>query len=101
MRLTLEDIGHPHTPTPVHVDNTKVMGIVNNTIKLQRSRAMNMRYFWLLCHEAKRILSIKYHPGQENLGDYHTNHHNGAHHQHARPFYLHKGRYPLWLPCAE
>jgi hypothetical protein len=28
---------------------------VNNTIKRQRSRAMEMRYFWLLDAEAQRL----------------------------------------------
>ena len=69
LQLTLMEMGHPQPPTPIHVDNTTAAGIVNNTIKRQRSRAMNMRYFWLLCHEAQRILSVRYHPGQENLGN--------------------------------
>ena len=48
IRLTLTEMGHPQPPTPVHVDNSTAVGIVNNTIKRQRSRAMEMRYFWLL-----------------------------------------------------
>jgi len=48
IRLVLEELGHPQPPTPIHVDNTTTVGIVNNTIKRQRSRAMEMRYFWLL-----------------------------------------------------
>ena len=49
IQLTLEEMGHPQPATPIHVDNSTAVGIVNNTIKRQRSRAMNMRYFWLLC----------------------------------------------------
>ncbi len=48
IHLVLEELGHPQPPTPIHVDNTTTVGIVNNTIKRQRSRAMEMRYFWLL-----------------------------------------------------
>ena len=70
LRLTLEEMGHPQPPTPIHCDNTTAVGIVSNTIKRQRSREMNMRYFWLLCHEAQKLFKISYHPGQENLGDY-------------------------------
>ena len=86
IRLTLTEMGHPQPPTPIHVDNTTAVGIVNDTIKRQRSRAMNMRYFWLLCQEAQKILTVRYHPGQENLGDMPTKHHNGAQTQRARPF---------------
>ena len=70
LRLTLHKLVHPQLPTPTHVDNTTAVGIVNSTIKRQRSGAMNMRYFWLLCQEAQPILNVRYHPGQENLGNY-------------------------------
>ncbi len=33
LRLILEELGHPQPPTPIHVDNTTTVGIVNNTIK--------------------------------------------------------------------
>ena len=101
LRLTLAELGHEQPPTPIHVDNTTAVGIVNSTIKRQRSRAMNMRYFWLLCHEAQRILNVSYHPGHENLGDYQTKLHNGAHHQRVRPFYLHTKQSPKWLQRAQ
>jgi hypothetical protein len=52
IRLVLE-LGHPQPPTPIHIDNTTAVGIVNNTIKQQRSHAMEMRYFWLLDGEAQ------------------------------------------------
>ena len=43
LRLTLQELSHPQPQTRIHVDNTTVIGIVNNTIKRQRSRAMEMR----------------------------------------------------------
>jgi len=48
IRLVLAKLGHPQPPTPIHIDNTTTVGIVNNTIKQQQSRSMEMRYFWLL-----------------------------------------------------
>ena len=45
MRLILTNMGHPKPPTPAHVDNSTCIGIVNNTIKRQPSRAMEMQYF--------------------------------------------------------
>lgn len=38
----LEELVHPYPPTPIHTDNTTTVGIVNNTIKRQRSRAIKM-----------------------------------------------------------
>jgi hypothetical protein len=31
--LTLGNLGHPQPPTPIHINNTTTVGIVNNTIK--------------------------------------------------------------------
>jgi hypothetical protein len=53
LRLVLKELGHSQPPIPIHIDNTTTVGIVNNTIKRQQSRAMEMRYFWLLDAEAQ------------------------------------------------
>ena len=100
MRLTLEELGHPQPPTPIHIDNTTVVGIVNNTIKRQRSRSMEMRYFWLLDSEAQKYFTYHYHPGQENLADYHTKSFNGKDTTHARPFYVYERNSPKELVRA-
>ncbi len=55
IQLVLEELGHPQPPTPIHINNTTTAGIVDNTIKQQRSRAMETRYFWLLDGEAQRL----------------------------------------------
>ena len=31
-RLVLAELGHPQPPTPIHINNTTTVGIVNNTI---------------------------------------------------------------------
>jgi hypothetical protein len=100
VRLILHELGHPQPPTPIHIDNTTTVGIVNSTIKRQRSRAMEMRYFWLLDQEAQRNFAFLQHPGLENLGDYPSKHHTGAIHQHVRPYYIHEKNSPLVLPRA-
>ncbi len=76
LRLVLKELGHPQPPIPIHSDNTTTVGIVNNTIKCQQSRAMEMRYFWLLDAEAQQLFHFYYQPGQENLGDYPSKHHS-------------------------
>jgi hypothetical protein len=35
-RLVLAELGHPQPPTPIHIDNTTTVGIVNITIKRQQ-----------------------------------------------------------------
>jgi len=66
MALTLLEMGHPQPAIHIHCDNTTAMGIVNNTVKRQRSRAMEMRYFWLLDGELQLRFAVHYHPGQKN-----------------------------------
>jgi hypothetical protein len=35
MRLILIVLGHPQPPTPIHINNTTTVGIINNTVKQQ------------------------------------------------------------------
>ena len=45
IRLTLEELSQPQPPTPMHFNNATAAGITINTVKRQRSRSMEMRYF--------------------------------------------------------
>ncbi len=87
--LILHELVHPQPPTLVHVNNTTASGIVNNTIKQQRSQSMEMQYLWLFYQEAQQMFNIVCHPGQENLGEYPSKHHLGMVHKHVYPYYLH------------
>ncbi len=79
-KLTLEDLGHPQPKIPVHCDNATAIRIANNTIKRQRSRAMEMKYFWTCKKDAQDVYFFKWYPGMENLADYQSKHHPRAHH---------------------
>jgi hypothetical protein len=59
-----------------------------------------MRFFWVGNKEAQNIYGISWHPGQENLADYQSKHHTGAHHRNVRPWYLHQENSPRYLPRA-
>ncbi len=100
LQLILVEFGHPQPPTPIHIDNTTTVGIVNNTIKRQRSGAMEMRYVWLLEDEMQRYFKFYYHSGLKNLGNYSSKHHTANIHQHVRPYYVHMNYSPSLLPGA-
>eukprot|EP00804_Cyclotella_cryptica_P003418 CCRYP_018558-RA/>CCRYP_018558-RA protein AED:0.36 eAED:0.21 QI:0/0/0/1/1/0.83/6/0/1396 len=68
LRLILQELGHPQPPTPIHCDNSTAAGIANNTVKRQRSRSMEMRYFWIADQVARKQFSVHWHPGLENMG---------------------------------
>eukprot|EP00804_Cyclotella_cryptica_P013531 CCRYP_017239-RA/>CCRYP_017239-RA protein AED:0.45 eAED:0.45 QI:0/0/0/1/1/1/2/0/507 len=100
IQLILQELDHPQPPTPIHCNNSTAAGIANNTVKRQRSRSMEMRYFWIADQVACKQFSVHWHPGLENMGDYYTKHHPTSHHQRVRPYYLFEPTSPLELPRA-
>jgi hypothetical protein len=93
-------MGHPQPKTPVHCNNATAVGIANNTVKRQCSRSMEMRFFWVSDKVAQEMYSFSCCFGQENLADYQSKHHPGAHHVAVHPRYLHMNNSPQVLPWA-
>jgi hypothetical protein len=87
-RTTLIKMGHLHPPTPVQTDNSTAYGIVNSSIRQWRSRAMDMRFYWVRDRVRQNHFLVYWKPDQENLGDYFTKHHPPAHHQTMHSTYL-------------
>jgi hypothetical protein len=81
LRVTLTELGHTHPPTPLLTDNSTAFGIVNETFKQKRSKAMDMRYHWLTDRVRQKQFDVYWRPGRENLGDYHTKNHPAQHHK--------------------
>ena len=100
IRLTLAEMGHPQPPTPIHVDNTTAVGIANDTIKKQRSRSFEMRYFYASDQVKAGNFDVQHHPGAENMGDYPSKHFHAPHHRNVRPLYQHEANSPRYLPRA-
>jgi hypothetical protein len=100
MKLTLEELGHPQEALITHCDNNTAVGIANGTVKQQRSRLIEMKYFWV-CGQVKcGVAKVEYHPGQECLADYPSKHHDAKHHQKVHPIYQHEKNSPLALEQA-
>jgi hypothetical protein len=47
IRQTLRELNHPQPPTPLQTNNSTATGIVNKTVKLKRSKAMDMSFYWV------------------------------------------------------
>jgi hypothetical protein len=47
IRTTSEELGHKQFPTPMETDNTTTTGYINGTIKQKRTKAMDMRFYWI------------------------------------------------------
>ena len=89
LRTTLNELGHPQPPTPMQTDNSTAAGFANDTMKQKRSKAIDMRFYWVKCRTRQKQFIVYWGPGTSNLADYHTKHHSPAHHRQMRPTYLH------------
>jgi hypothetical protein len=89
IRQTLIFLGHPQPPTPIRTDNKCAEGILNGTIKQRRSKAIDMRFYWLQDRVKQGQYQIVWGPGKNNHGDYFSKHFPPSHHKEVRPIYLH------------
>jgi hypothetical protein len=69
---TLEFMGHPQHPTPMQMDNTTALGVINNNV-IKKLKAMDMKYIWLHDRESLGQFQHYWAPGKENNGNYVTN----------------------------
>jgi hypothetical protein len=94
LRVTLDELGHPQPPTAIQTDNECAKGIANDTVKQRRSRAMDMRFYWIRDRIDQGQFIVHWKPGKTNQADYFTKHHPPAHHQALRYTYL-QGNSPI------
>ena len=89
IRTTLHELGHPQPATPLQVDNSTALSFANKTLKQERSKAIDMRFYWIQDRTCQGQFLVYWRPGLENIADYHTKHHSPAHHSLMRPTFLH------------
>jgi hypothetical protein len=104
LRITLEELGHQQPPTPIATDNTTASGIANDTVKQKRSKAIDMRFYWIRDRRRQGQFVIYWRKGSLNKADYFTKHHSDAHHQQVRSSYLLSKENPAnknYFECLE
>ena len=87
-RTLLDKLGHKQPPTPIQTDNSTALGVVTNNILPRRTKAMDMRFWWLRDRDEQDQFRYYWRPGPTNRGDYFTKHHCSAHHTEKRPEFL-------------
>jgi hypothetical protein len=95
LRMIAIEMGHPQPTTPLRTDNSTADGIINGTVEQNRSKAIDMRFYWVCDRSEQNQFKIYWAPGKVNLADYQTKHHPGHHHQTMRPYFLHEPKMPV------
>jgi hypothetical protein len=85
LRNCLEAMGFPQPATPMKTDNSTADGIINNTIKQKRSKAIDVRFYWLRDRAQQGQFYIYWDSGKNNLADFFTKHHPAIYHKTMRP----------------
>jgi hypothetical protein len=85
LRHALNEIGHQQPPTPIQTDNSTASGLANDTIRQKRSKAMNMRYFWIRDQSDANIFDVFWNQGKSNRADYYSKQHPTSIHRAIRP----------------
>jgi hypothetical protein len=94
-RTTLSEMVHNQDATDLKTYNTTADGIINNIVQQKRSKAMDMRFYWVKYRVEQTKFNPGWAPGDTNLGYYFTKHHSPAHHKRMRPYYLHDKHSPM------
>jgi hypothetical protein len=81
-------MGHRQPATKLITDNSTADGILNGKIKQNRSKGIDMRYYWLRNCVKQGQFTVQWEPGKFNLANYFTKHHPPAHHIALQPVYL-------------
>jgi hypothetical protein len=94
-RTTLAEMGHSQEATELNTENTTSDSITNNTVHQKRSKAMDMRFYWVKDRVEQDQFNVGWAPGDTNMGGYFTKHHSPAHHKRMIPYYLHDKHSPM------
>ena len=94
LRQALEDLGHPQGPTPLQFDNISATQILKEEVSQKKSKAMDMRFYWLRDRAKQQQFHIHWKKGENNLADYFTKNHSPSHHKKMRSVYIHDDQDP-------
>ena len=87
--IAIEEMQWPQPPTPIIVDKSTAAGLARDTIKANKSRAMDMCLHWIQDRAQQRQFLVTWATGKLNKADYFTKLHAPIHHRRMHFVYLH------------
>ena len=88
-RIALEEMQWPQLPTPITVDNSMAAGLARDTIKANKTWAMDMCLHWIQDWAQQCQFLAIWAPGKLNKADYFTKLHAPIYHCCMHFVYLH------------
>ena len=72
LRTVLSALGHSQPATVMLSDNACAVGLANDTVKIRRSKSIDMRYHWIKDRVKQLQFTILWQKGADNLADFFT-----------------------------
>ena len=72
LRVVLEALRHPQAATELWTDNECAEGLANDTLKIKRSKSIDMRFHWVRDRIKQGQFIVKWQKGEDNLADFFT-----------------------------
>jgi hypothetical protein len=82
-------------------DNSTASGIPNESVKQKRSKAMDMRFYWIRDGVREKQYHVYWRSGSTNRADYFTKQHHPKHHVAMRPAYLLEPNHDNYYSCLD
>jgi hypothetical protein len=95
IRTTLSEMGHKQDTNELKTENSTADGIINNVVQQKRSKAADLRLYWVKDRVEQDQFNVGWTPGDTNMGDYFNKHHSTAHHKCMQDLYLHDKHSPM------
>ena len=94
-------MGWKQVPKDIQVYIYTAVGIATKEFLQKKSKAMDMRFYWIDYKLEQEQFLVFWRPGQEHLGYYHSKHHPTEHPIVIRPKYLHVPKLSFLQWCAD
>ena len=88
LRYLLSQLGHPQPPTPLKTDNQVANAFVHQAMRLKKSKAWDMRLWWLKDQLVQQHFRMFWEKGATNWADYFTKHFSPQYHRLICPHYI-------------
>jgi hypothetical protein len=72
LRTILQALGYPQRTTPILCDNSCAVGIATDTVKIKRTKSIDLRFHWVRDRVRQGQFAVLWSKGTSNLADFFT-----------------------------